>query len=359
MHFEDTYRVVFMVYRVLGMVPYRFSPSNTVVRPKKLEIIFLIAEYLWIIFLTIFEFYVIIDSIIVCYNYVTHIKLNLYIGLDLLILTTFRVLLVIITFEAFLKRNFQVKILRNLFEIDSIFIRDLNVDIDYGELKQLIRNTFIKWGLIYIITEMFLISLTLYEGANNLPTFLMLFVYPLLKLTLNGSKYITFALLIKYRIEAMHKILINSSLWMEKSSWKKCDNLQKFTDNQAIELKRMINLWRIFNKIYKTVELTNYSFKWSISVNFSVEILSVCAVLFHILDYILGPPNRFSVLSLISFGMFFFYYVIRVGMLIRIAHCTIEEADMLANKVHRLCANGTVSDDLQNFVSKFAGRYHH
>lgn len=357
MQFGDTYRVVFIFYRVLCMVPYRFSTSKAFNQSKRWQDILFAAEYLWMIVLILFEFYIVIDGVLESYLYVSHIKVTLFTGLDLVILTTFRVLLIIITIEAFFKRKEQVKILKNLSEIDTNFARHLNINLDYGQLNRVIRNAFIKWSLIYVITEVFLISMTLYEGANNLPTFLMLFVYPLLKLTLNGSKYITFALLIKYRIDAMHTALITSSLWVNENQPIKWNNLQKFTNNHAIELKRMISLWQIWNKMYETMELANYSFKWSISVNFSVEILSVCVVLFHILDSILGPPNRFPLFSFASYGVYLFYYVARVGMLIRIAHCAAEEANMLANKVHRLC--GTVSDDLQNFVSLFAGQYHH
>lgn len=352
MHFEDTYRVVFMVYRVLGMIPYRFTPSKNQAPPQNRPNTFLVVEYLWIICLLAFECYVLIDSLFECYDYISHVKVTLYIGLDLLILTTFRILTIIITIESFFKRNIQVNILHNLFEIDKIFIEHLNMNIDYKQLNRLIRNAFLKWIFIYIITETFLISMTLYEGANNLPIFLILFVYPLLKLTVNGSKYITFAILIKYRIDAMHKVLLDSPLWMQENLFKKNDNLLRFNIDQTNELHRMINLWKIFNKMYKTIKLTNYSFECSISINFSVEILAICAVLFHILDYILGPPNRFFLISIISFGIYLFYYVFRVGMLIRIAHCAAEEADMLANKVHRLCANSTVLDDLQNFVNK-------
>lgn len=148
-------------------------------------------------------------------------------------------------------------------------------------MKHLVWNTFFKWIGVYIITEACLIGTNLYD-ANYLVDFLLLFAYPLLELTMSGSKYITFTLLIKCRIDSMHKTMMESSSWMH--SIEKFDHLQRFTIDQQIELQRMINLWRIFNKMHETVKLINNNFMCSISIHFSVEILATCAILFHILD---------------------------------------------------------------------------
>lgn len=336
MSFEKTYRIVFLFCEIFGMIPYRYENLNkNVIDTKKTNEIFILLKYGWLFGLLAFEFYILIYSIIVCYEYVLVTKVTLYTGLDVFILTTFRILLIIITLESFIKRNAQIKILNNLCELDDIFMRRLNVNINYKKLGRLVRFVFLKWFSIYILTEILLIWLTLYEEANSILIFLILFVYPLFKLTLNGSKYVTFVHLIKFRIEAMYQALNNFVLQTELN----------VDDPKRIELNRMLDLWNIYNKIYETVHLINYSFSWSFSINFSVEILAVCAVLFHVLDYILGEPNRFAVISLVSFGTYLFYYVFRVIMLIQITHSAAEKVDIFASKIHRLSSISTNSND--------------
>lgn len=354
MRFEDTYAIVFSIYRVLGLVPSQFNrlqTQNFTVVIKNRHRFYSIVEYFWIICLLIFEFYILIYSLILCYQYILHVHVTLYVGFDVFILTMMRTLVIIITVESFGKRNVQVNILNNLFEIDTIFMQNLNFNIDYSQSRRSIRNNFLKWCGVYIFTESFLIGMNLYEGANGLQDFLLLFGNPLLKLTLSGSKYITFALLIKCRIDAMHETMTPNSFSMQTNSTQTFNHLQQFTIDQNIELHRMISLWQIFNKMHETIKLINYNFNWSISIHFSVEILSTCAILFHILDYILGPPNRFFLISAITFGIYLTYHVFRVGILIQIAHCTAEAVGLLAHKVHRLSANGRASDGLQHFVS--------
>lgn len=345
MNFKETYSLVFYIYRILGMVPYRLivEESHVVISTPKFE-------YLWLFVLFALETYILVYGTILCYEYVLVTKVTLYTGLDLLIVTTFRALLVIITVESFLKRDAQVKALQNLLDIDKVFTEKLSVDVNYPKLGRLVKVLFIKWSLIYIVTEAFLIWLTLFEEANSFGIFLLLFVYPLLKLTLNGSRYITFVHLIKHRILLMQQVLKDSNLWIDENNVRRWDGLQQFCD-RLVEVPRMVHLWETYQQIYKTTELVNYSFKWSFSINFSIEILAVCAVLFHVLDYILGEPNRFAVLSLISFGLYLFYYVFRVAMLIRVTHCTAQDVSQFAANVHRLCYK-SAPEKLYNFVRK-------
>lgn len=351
MLFEDTYSFVFIFYRILAMVPYRFTTEQrqVIVQRLKFTNCFRKLESIWLLVLFLIEIYILIDGIIVSYERVLVTYVTLYTGLDLLIVTTFRLLLIIITMESFLKRRDQLKILQNLYSIDTVLGQELDIDVKYPKLNRLIIILFIKWSLIYVVTEAFLIWLTLFEQANSFGTFLLLFVYPLLKLTLNGSRYITLAHLVKHRIQLLQEVLKSSSFWIDEHTVQRYNGLQLFCD-RSIEISRMVNLWKIYRKIYETADLVNYSFKWSFSINFSIEILAITAVLFHVLDYILGAPNRFSLISLVAFGLYLFYYVFRVAMLIQVTHCTTHDAKLFAASVHRLCYN-TAPDKLYNFVS--------
>lgn len=310
---------------------------------------FIALELLWLLILIFFEFYILIYSLFVCYQYLQLTKITLYTGLDIFILTTFRVLCIIITLESFMKRKIHTKILNSLRKVDNIFTNQLNERIDYALLGRLIIVMFVKWFSIYIFTDTFLIWLTLSEGANSISIFILLFVYPLFKLTLNGSKFMIFAHLIKFRIDAMHRALSNCNQ-TDENAHLSFNNIQYVAPINRYHLNHMQHLWHIYNRIYDIVQLVNNGFVWSFSINFSIEILAVCAVLYRVLDHILGPPNRFPITTIIPFIVYLCYYLFRVVMLIRIAHNVASDVDNFANRIQTLELPVT---EFNEFVSVF------
>lgn len=202
-----------------------------------------------------------------------------------------------------------------------------------------IRSAFVKWILIICATEIVLFCIAVDDKENKFTPFLVLYIYPVFKLTLNVSQFMSYSILIRYRIESMNQMLIYS-LKQESSNF------------HMIELSRMFYLRQIVCKLHDTVQLINDLFKWSISGTFSIDLFAISVILYHELDYILGEQDRFGRLPVIAFGLFLFFYLIRLGAIIKTGNSTAKEANQLADNIHRINSNKWNSDGLQHFVRK-------
>lgn len=349
MFFEKSCREVFVVYRILGLVSgqFRFSQSYNI-----WQILLTIAEHFWIICILIFELYLLKMSFEMWHQKFVH-EPNLYsVSFSFGTIVT-QILLCAATIESFCKRNTQTNILNNLNDIDHIFSETLNLNVNYFRLRRLIRRAFMKWILVYVIVECLLISLIPIETNEPIRfvDFLLFAMYPMQKLTLIGSKYITYGILIKYRIRTMHEILDTyfPTVHQNRQCISECTTCDNY---RSIELRRMLNLQRIFDKIYETIQLTNETFKWSISMVFSICVFVICILLFHVLEFILGPANKVSLSTACINVVIIFYYVSALIMFIQIANDVTNETEKLAVKVHQISLNQTLSKDLLNFVSK-------
>lgn len=127
MCFENTYNAVFLVYRVLGLVPFPFhlksitNPPGTIPSNQQQKWNILI-EILCFICIFSLELCILIFKCMTCYkDSLTH-GLNLINASHMAIVFTVRAIAIVGTVETYLKRNSQVKILTNLYEIDRFFV---------------------------------------------------------------------------------------------------------------------------------------------------------------------------------------------------------------------------------------------
>lgn len=346
MLFEDSYRSLFIFYRIFVIAPSsRFFNLNKTTENhvrKCSEILPSITEHIWIICILAYEFCILIRNFDDLAQNFSLNNLNLYLVFSFIIESLYFIILIIATIESYCQRNVQVQILSNLNEIDRFFETNLNWNINYVRLKRLIQMAFYKWTLFYIISNLILVWF--YPYARLLHN-----LYEMVKEMLIASKYITFAILIKYRIKAMHEVLSHDH--KHELRWAhRIFNRNRPINIEATESQRMIDLWHIFGKLYETVQLTNESFKWTISSKFTCDILSACSVLFRLLHYLYGPPDRFYLPEVIAYVVYLVINVIDFGFVVYMAHCVSEEANHLVNEIHRLKSNRAVSEELQNFV---------
>lgn len=349
MLFEDKYRSLFMVYRIFGISPCRYVPnqhSSGQTGSIKQKLIVTIEDF-WIICVLAFE--------LISFNHCFKIaqekfskRLDLYIVLGVLDMFVHHIHLIVTTIETFCKRNSQAKILQNLNEIDGILSSKLKLNIDYSQLKHSIYQKLVMSMFVYALAE---IILPLHDRPISIFT-----IYALLKRALVTSKYVTFVIFIRYRVEAMHRALAGSPMWMQQNITWILMNQNRFSDFEAAELKRMINVWRIFNKIYEIVQLTNKTFKWSISVSFSIDIFIICALLFHFMESIFETKMIRTLddeHSANICGVYMIFYVFNVGIIIQAANSVAEVANHFASEIQQFRSNDVQSAEYQNFVSKF------
>lgn len=105
--------------------------------------------------------------------------------------------------------------MNNLYEIDQKFARKLDFKINYYRIRHLIAKSFLKWFLVLVTAQT--ISIWVYLQKTTLPaTLLYGSIYLASKLTLFGSTYTTYVILIKCRLETMHEVLGSSLLLTQR-----------------------------------------------------------------------------------------------------------------------------------------------
>lgn len=231
MLFEDSYRPLFHLYCIFGMAPSSnfFNLNKTSANSMRK-----LWQFLWFICVLLFEFYILIVCLEKRQKKLMQ-KINLYTVNSALTEIANYVLIITVTIESFCQRNAQVQILRNLNEIDLCFATKLKWKVNYNELRRLIRIAFFKWILFYVVADIAI--LYFYSDARTYYT-----VYEMLKKIIFASKFIIFAILIKYRIEAMHRVLFGERKWARLKTFFRVFSSNPSTKVEAIELQRMIDL---------------------------------------------------------------------------------------------------------------------
>lgn len=357
MSFKDSYSAVFMVYRVFALAPFQFHfeaityaqnvPSNDKRQKWNCK-----AELLYFVCMIAWELCMLVFTSISCYKHSLSFNQNFFNASHMVVVFTFRAFVVVTTVESYLKQNVQVKIMANLYEIDRVFAEKLNYSVNYHRLKRQIVIAFLKWmSILFTAISTYVIITLLWISTHSDFMDWLCGLYPLIGAALIGSKYITHVILINSRIEAMHEILDSNLLIKRTNSIEICTDEEGNRDDEEFEFQRMIYLRWIYSKLYDTVQMTNDSFEWMISMGFSVALIDCSLMMFHAYDDTLEPPNRFTVLRSYSWLVFFVHHVFFMGFIIKMANGVVAEAEKLAHKVHCIGSNAIVLDDLQDFVS--------
>lgn len=116
MIFEDSYRLLFIIYRLFGIAPFShfFNLNKTTQNSKQKirQIISLIVEHFWIVCILAYEFYILMLHLWKNYQIVI-LYMNLYTVSFSLGDISYYILLITVTIESYCQRNVQVQILRN------------------------------------------------------------------------------------------------------------------------------------------------------------------------------------------------------------------------------------------------------
>lgn len=218
MSFDASYNVVFMVYRILGLVPFKFHFHSITAGPLRSgwrKVCWSFAENLWFACLLLYELYNLKLSSIWWYNaYACPSKVDTFNAFRTVMAVIFRLCIVITTVETYCTRHLHTNILSNLHEIDRQFAQKLKLQINYQRLQRTIFIAFLKWIPIYILAASIFIvnhSMKTQITIKYIAT-LMLSYYPLFKQALFNATYISYAILIRHRIQAMNQVLDSNLL---------------------------------------------------------------------------------------------------------------------------------------------------
>lgn len=361
MSFDDSYRGIFMVYRVFGLVPFEFhfqSITSESTSNKMRKNCFPFMENLWFICLLLYELYILVHSSYLWYDsYASDGKINTFNGFRTAMAFIFRLCIVIITIESHCNRNVQVKILHNLCKIDRIFDQKLELKIDYRRLKRMGFVAFLKWFPIHALaTSIFIVNsstknkITIQDIAPVMRSY-----YPLIKLALFSAAYITFGILIRHRIQVINEALKIELLFAHhESPFDLRIDGERCNQHEAREFQRFIWLWRLSTCAHETIQLMSNTFKWSISMSFFANIFNLCAILFNFFHETLESISQNGIGSLYIPISYMLYSVFCFGATVQLANSVAVESEKTARKLHQISLSGAaISDKFSKFVSNF------
>lgn len=357
MSFVDSYKSVFTVYRIFGLVPFNFHLHLLSTNPQSPSSNENRKFGFWFICLFSIELFILVYSSILWHRSYTNDNDSFNIFRWSMVVAI-RICIIVITFESYRHQRTQLKILNQLHEIDRIFSEKLNLQINYHRLKRSIFVDFSKWISVCVIDVLILFAAVCFE-ETTIEDYVRLMapLYPLFKKAMLGSVYVTYAILIKHRIQAVLQVLDSSLLLPHDSTFEIPIDRESLSEYEAFEFRRLIHLWQLFPRIYDTIQLINDTFKWSSSMNFFVNVFDICSSIFHYFGKSPEDSHQTYNVNIISYieCAFICYYVFCFGAIIQMANALTAEADKIAPKIHRLILGGIVSDDLQEFVSEFMG----
>lgn len=349
MPFAHSYRAIFNIYSLFGLVPFQFHfRSISAKSHRNHSFCLLFVEKLWFICLILLELFNSVHSAI--FYYCSSLKcesMSTFLAFRMIMIFVIRLCVVVITVESYFRRHCHVQIHRNLHEIDRIFTHKLNWQIDHHRLKRTVVAAVLKWMLVFVVVATIFITNNLNANSAN-PQYapVLLSIYVFLKKALFGCAYITCAILIRHRIQEVHQALASNLTALNDGP----------NDREEFEFRRLVHLWRLYPRLHETIQLMNDSFKWSMSIAFFVNLFDISAMIFYNLDKIFGCPK--SCQSSINLTYFIiasvFYYIFAFGTIIQTANSVAKEAERIAPKIQQICSCGLISDELQLFVSRIA-----
>lgn len=355
--FEEKFRFIFIIYSFFGLSPFRllylkFGTNLQAYNPcKNRKKWFSFAECIWILGIITLEIYALIFASKFDMTDAMRKKFDLLAASKFVIFTIPRILHLIITLETIWKRNDHEIIHGHLHEIDEILEKHLCFRLNCHRLKQSIRNDFLRW--ICIIPFLILTNYHIWNVFGSIYVFLLDYSY--MKLILNGSQYTTYGILVRHRIEAMHEALeTNLMQALQKLEFESIfgDGQHSDDGNEPSERQCLIHLQQIYNKIYDTIELMNATFKWSMSLNISIDIFTVALVCFGHLQWFLDPTyENGTATNFYGFVTYTSYYAFRLRLVIGMCNSIAESSSSIAAKIHQITlSSNTVTDEMKDMV---------
>lgn len=358
---SDSYSVLFMLYRIFGIIPFNFhfqsfSPASHIPLyfNKKRKLLLLSIEKFWTICLLLFELYNLIHSSILWYTtYLTSNNINTFNIFRTMTAVSFRICVITMTIELHCKRHVQVEIFRMFHEIDRIFAQKLQLQINYHRLRRCVVVACLKWLSICILIMSISFASKFQPGKTAQNLRMLLSLYLVLKQIVFGSVYITYVILIRHRIRAIHEVLDrNLLLTQQHATVEGLFALDQRNEYEAFEFRRLVQLWRLFPQVYATVQLVNHTFKWSISIYIFVNVFNFCVVVFDYVREIWGLIDEDGLNTVLYSTSLIFYCMYLFGVIIHMANSVANDGEKIASKIHRVSLCG-VSEDLLHFVSRF------
>lgn len=270
-------------------------------------------------------------------KYLSQTKITLYVCTDIVLTSGLRLIGIIMFIESIVKHHSQIKLLNAFYEIDEIFVKKLNVDMKYKQIKRKLISKSLQWCTLYVCIEIGIIALAV-KNSTLLWLFVFLFTFPFMVVTAKCMQIVIFVTMLDYRLEKLndtinriHVCELNGNHCLRNgvSRWpilKQRYKRKKYSTryDEMIVLNKVFVLWDLYNRLWECSKNLNYYFQWSLSMNVSLDFISIVTNSYYFLDQLIDKRLR-SLIAFLVYTTIGLFHIIRILETAGACHYTAEQ----------------------------------
>ncbi|XP_073828631.1 gustatory receptor 2a [Musca autumnalis] len=300
---------------------------------------------------------------------------------DFIQLVGIRVAHIVSIAEALLRREDQKMFYQQLMEIDKIFEKSLNLDVENGKFNSLAINRSLIISSVYIISEIFILITHLISGDNE--NFHVYWIFYLLPLIICGLRYFqifTTIHLIQRRLKKL--ILVINEINLNKphkgddkeketffpttlepikvttahSGLSGFDglSLQKRLAKENVDLKRLLIVRDLYNRIFLLTEIFNRYFGISMLINLGNDFISITSNCYWIfINFKNFASTTKDFLQIAGSSVWSIPHLLNVLILAISCDKTMESTTNMALGLHRINID-TFNDNHNSVIQQFS-----
>ncbi|KAM7347934.1 gustatory receptor 2a [Cochliomyia hominivorax] len=280
--------------------------------------------------------------------------------------------------ECLIRRNEQKQFYMEVKEIDRIFERSLNVDVNNKKFRRTTIQRFVLMAFIYLAAEFFILASKLLSQEKNFILFWIFYLLPLLICGIRYFQMFTAMRIIKHRFKLLVNILNQINLKTFKCPQKDLnitDNINRIgavnlpqtlilletsllkrrrCDMENPELKRLLIVREVYNRLFNISEIINRYFGVSMLINVGNDFISItsnCYWIFYNFQDFHSTRNDFLLIA--GSAVWTIPHLVNVLVLAILCERTVQTTNCIALSLHRIDID-IINDNHNSVIEQFS-----
>lgn len=244
---------------------------------------------------------------------------------DIFSMNLIRASCILTVVESWIKRLLQIQFLEKIDEIDTIFNRKLEIDLNYGFQRKKSFQRFILLIGYYLCLQMIMLVVTFDPALSDFEIFCALYAVPLFVCTLRYQQFISYVYLLNDRFKALNKYIKDIAVRKATRGAGQMDKFSHFVyvrsfyigQDNDLEALLILNKIKHIRRIYRVLINANCIlcrlFNWSMLI---IVFNDFCNILINIYWIIMNLLNQGPKLELFSVSA---WAIFNVSMLLSLS----------------------------------------
>uniref|UniRef100_A0A1I8MVH4 Gustatory receptor n=1 Tax=Musca domestica TaxID=7370 RepID=A0A1I8MVH4_MUSDO len=270
---------------------------------------------------------------------------------DFIQLVGIRVAHIVSIAEALIRREEQKKFYQQLIEIDKIFEKSLNIDLNNGKFHSSTAKSGLLILCVYIISEVFILIAHLISYENeNFQIYWIFYLVPLLICGLRYFQTFTSIRLIQKRLNELIKLLNEINLHKPLLEL----SLHKRQEMENTDMKKLLIVRDLYNRLFLLTEIFNRYFGVSMLINLGNDFISITSNCYWIfINFKTFASTTKNFLQIAGSTVWFIPHVLNVLVLAILCDKTMGCTTNMALGLHRIHID-TFNDNHNSVIQQFS-----